>query len=469
MVNNVLQVTSKGPPSEIVTLVDNPIVSINGNSKNTQDGQGQAVVRWSEIADATNYTIMYRELPGLHWSPGWTVAPPTASHPRTYIEVAATSAVNDPDEDTRLIHTIGGTSNTANPLTRNEIYAVSINYQKGVNKHFAAREAYVWPSDRSADKGERVGGFPLVQMIPNKTYRYYICEDTFLPAGRFNVRRDAWVSLITDAVEQWESASQGLIVGERVDGPCVNFDSVVTGIEGDIRRKLKHRPDISPEDLQGVARAVITRLRRSGAVRITSDLLTNRNEILMYNDVDGALAYFREVDVFSELASDLGYRCWYDDKEYLGHIPMCVQPDRRGGTWRSDIIVRRSAYEAETDEDEDDPLLRPLGNAQFNSCPRTQPGHDDAPTTDRFYQPFTDMLHEVGHALGIRGGGDIIWANPGHPQVPDSVMNYDFRAVSKAPGKPPLIVEDFDVKFREPDCTPHPLDVMAIYALYQTN
>ena len=453
-------VSNSEGPSETVTLIDNPILSINSNSKGTADGKGQAVVRWSKITGATNYTIMYRELPGFHWSPGWTVSPPTASHPRTSIEVAAASAVTDPNDNTKLTYTIGGTTNTANPLTRNELYALSINYQKQGVKYFAAREAYVWPSARPAGNGERVGSFPLVQMIPNKAYRYYICEDTF-PAGTLNVRREAWVSLITDAVDQWESASQGLITGERVEEPCVSFDSVVTQLASDIRRHITKWPGLSDEKVREFARALITRLRRTGAVRGTSTLLANRNEILMYNDVDGALAYFREVDVFPELASDLGYRCWYEGRKYLGNVPMCVQADYSGGTWRSDIIVRRSHYE-------DDRLLLPKSNAQFNTCPRTQPGHSDASTTDTFYEAFTHMVHEVGHAMGIRGGSSIVWTNPGHPQVPDSVMNYDFVAVSKDPERPPLSRADFDGSFSEPDCTPHPLDVMAIYALYQT-
>ena len=463
LVSGTLTVTDS-QPSEIVTLVDNPIVSINGNSKNTQDGKGQAAVRWSEITGATHYTIMYRELPGFHWSPGWTVSPPTASHPRTSIEVAAASAVTDPNDNTRLTYTIGGTTNTANPLTRNELYAVSINYQKQGVKYFAAREAYVWPSARRADNGERVGSFPLVQMIPNNTYKYHICEDTF-PAGTLNVRREAWVSLITDAVEQWASASQGLITGERVDEPCVSFDSVVTQIESDIRRHIAKWPDLSDEKVREFARALITRLRRTGAVRSTSSLLANRNEILMYNDVDGALAYFREVDVFPELASDLGYRCWHYDREVqpdIPNIPMCTQSDYREGSWRSDIIVRRSLFE-------DDRLLMPKSNARFNTCPRTQPGHGYGSATDGVYKAFTIMVHEVGHALGIRGGPGIVWTNRGHPQVPDSVMNYDHVAVSKDPERPPLSRADFDGSFSEPDCTPHPLDVMAIYALYQTN
>ena len=39
-----------------------------------------------------------------------------------------------------------------------------------------------------------------------------------------------------------------------------------------------------------------------------------------------------------------------------------------------------------------------------------------------------------------------------HPTTPDSVLNYDLEA-----------------EVDEPDCSPHPLDVMAIYALYQSD
>ena len=79
------------------------------------------------------------------------------------------------------------------------------------------------------------------------------------------------------------------------------------------------------------------------------------------------------------------------------------------------------------------------------------------------------MLHEVGHALGIRGGGSLGWANPGHPQVAGSVVNCDDIAVPNDPHTLSVNREDYDQGFREPDCAPHPLDLMAIYALYQTD
>ena len=70
------------------------------------------------------------------------------------------------------------------------------------------------------------------------------------------------------------------------------------------------------------------------------------------------------------------------------------------------------------------------------------------------------MAHEVGHALGLSGLSPFevffeVFTERGryvmaHPTIPDSVMNY--------------------VNFTrtEPDCSPHPFDIMIIYALYQT-
>ena len=53
---------------------------------------------------------------------------------------------------------------------------------------------------------------------------------------------------------------------------------------------------------------------------------------------------------------------------------------------------------------------------------------------------------------GVKAYTDEEIYKASHPSTPDSVMNYDWRA-----------------GVNEPDCSPYPLDVMAIYALYQTD
>ena len=53
-----------------------------------------------------------------------------------------------------------------------------------------------------------------------------------------------------------------------------------------------------------------------------------------------------------------------------------------------------------------------------------------------------------------------------HPDIPDAVLNYD-----KEVDENYRINEISGVRERyrrEPDCSPHPFDILAIYALYQT-
>ena len=47
-----------------------------------------------------------------------------------------------------------------------------------------------------------------------------------------------------------------------------------------------------------------------------------------------------------------------------------------------------------------------------------------------------------------------------HPSIPDAVLNYDHNVYRYHP--------EARSGFSEPDCSPHPFDVMAIYSLYQT-
>ena len=76
----------------------------------------------------------------------------------------------------------------------------------------------------------------------------------------------------------------------------------------------------------------------------------------------------------------------------------------------------------------------------FNPCPKT---------SDNYNVPYSSLVHEAGHALGIRGEFYKDDQEDHHPSedIKSAVMSYGRG---------------------EPQCSPHPLDTMAIFALYQS-
>ena len=93
-------------------------------------------------------------------------------------------------------------------------------------------------------------------------------------------------------------------------------------------------------------------------------------------------------------------------------------------------------------------------DARFNYC--KDESADPMPMAD---YPFELALHEAGHAFGLSGFSvPGIVASPGiykqaHPTTASAVMNYNYEVST---------ITD------EPDCSPHPLDIMAMWVLYQT-
>ncbi len=148
------------------------------------------------------------------------------------------------------------------------------------------------------------------------------------------------------------------------------------------------------------------------------------------------------VGAFTEFAGSVGLvrSCWYkldkntDTLTIDDTIAMCTALDQSRVDSTRDILIRRSKFETAGGQPAD-PLATPASNGRFNMC--LNRGDTDSTA-------YESTLHEIGHVLGV--GGDT-----GHPgddprKFFDSVMDYNFS---------------------QPDCEPYPLDILAIYALYQ--
>ena len=108
----------------------------------------------------------------------------------------------------------------------------------------------------------------------------------------------------------------------------------------------------------------------------------------------------------------------------------------------SDTQNNRSLYIPGDDNVVDDSDIR------LNAC-KPKPGE----TNSTEFRNYDLMVHESGHALGLSNFTRNLLAlqTASHPTIPNAVMNYDS-----------------ETEVYEPDCSPHPFDIMAIYALYQT-
>ncbi len=402
--------------SDQVIVMDTPIYRADGDSRTKVTPTVE--IEWSipaslpAVANNT-YHVRYRRWPmeesadgTLQWAP-WEV---------------------------EEVQGVKGTINDG--LALNQVYTIQFYYETvSETRVYAARYAWAWPSKRAAGGGERVVSFPLNRPISSREYSYRICKHTFPEAAPPDTdsTRDAWEKLIEHALEQWELATRGL-VRMTYEGECTGYSEFSESIAAAVKRAVPSSGNGEEEERQIEEHVdeFLDNLNLMGLQGVGVVHNPARSEVLMLGG--GTAALFAEVG-----NGVIHWGC---------RGRMCAPPDIKHGT--TDIVV--------------------MGNASYDGRPRNTlteddlgdlPGDDTIPSEDdvRFnscevasFGPkgnlvYEDIVHEGGHTLGIReGGGEGELAHHssrGH----DSVMNYDFR---------------------EPDCSPHPLDIMAIYALYQT-
>ena len=416
--------------STAIKIVDNPIIRADGTTPKTASStSGTSTIEWSRISGVTSYTVKYRRLKGIHYNThGW--------RPNDFTVLTRdgdTVTDSTPSSSARLKH-------TRNNLTIGEIYAIQLNYEQNGQKVFSGRDMFVLPSKGFPAKDRRVATYPYFAHWPDKEYRYRICEETF-PEGK----RTKWVNLINHAFEQWETATDGLITVTRDTTACPVRNRFIDII------RLWH-----------------------GLPRVKSHI----NDVYMVNDSLLSTAQA----VYTDFIGDVQGLCVFVTPSACA-ISRAYDPLRdpkasnqlsnaTGSNSAVDILFRKGAFEDKSIDTPD--------SIVFNKCfPRgtiTESYGGDSNTKDLdAHFAYTTALHEAGHALGTSGA--MIWEivledaqyRRAHPSIPDAVMNYDNK-----------IVENFNPNFLdsngkkigrwlryEHDCSPHPFDILAIYALYQ--
>ncbi len=419
-------------PSRTVTIIDTPITVANGHSTSGTS----AALTWTGIHDGSilgsgyargTYEVRYRVSTEIHARAGW--------RPNKF-GAWITPDPSDKYED------ITGTSITIDSLTSRQLYAIQlIKRDTGFTSDqsvFAARNVYVWPSNRRAIAIDSnaplyVGGIPLRYPMTTKTYEYRICTETF-PAGQ----EDKWVAYLEHAFDQWEFATNNLVSMTYNSGPCTDFSEIISEAVKIVRAAEEDARPFDIDRIAGDIKAAANMLERVGLSWNDSTL----NEIIMFDDVDmtGTDYYLWKTAIFPEIAPYIGHLwCWGKTETIACAVPTEIEPRAENVGFTTDIFIRRERVRH-------DPLILPGGDTivdrddiPFNTCPDNS--------------VYGAMVHEAGHALGLRSGAGV---PAGHP--------YDRSAVA---GERPFGTVMWG-ELVESSCSPQPIDIMAIYALYQS-
>lgn len=398
----------------VVEIRDTPIISINGDSSGRTDGKGQAVVTWGAVPGATAFTLRWRKLP--NYTGMREVLPNVNMHvnaPHSHAWWLPTEAKTENDWSTSAPVGQSSSSMTVSGLDLNELYAFQLTYTHASGQGFAARESYVWPSTRSAGNSERIATLPLNDPLPGATYTYVICDETFLKGmdaqtlarlGKTSLAHlNDWKNLINHAIQQWQRATNSLVTVEYDSkGSCADYSVAIKKV----RDKIKDMPNYSSSHIHSL-------LDEIGLLDITNTD-SGLNEIIKLSE--------RYSDLRTkEFAPRLRiHRCIINADACAPHIE---------GWSTTDIIITARVSHLTS-------LIIPGNDTQFHS--------DDVKFNTCSTIVYAQIVHEVGHALGIRDHGT---------GALQSVMNYEAFG--------PFGREQYAA------CSPHPLDVMLAYALYQ--
>ena len=441
-------------PSDAIILIDTPITSANGTSSGTS---GQATLSWNLMQDVLGDSyaggtarFRYRHT-GTHASIPWLPEEANFTHVGDIPQTALTNG------------------NTLQSLVLNAVYAIQFWYeppapeanQPAKLRVFAGRDVYVWPSTRAGaegmdsqgrpNAGERVASYPLnyplqnTHRIPRATYVYRICSDTF---PTLNLKAANWADFIFDAFDRWRIATDGLVVAAYERRPCATYAAVVSNLVGAVSRTLDSN-SAAQYDLdtrRAHVQALVDQSRHIGALRDavlraaagTSDGANVGNEVFMFETNARPMVYELGQEIQPGLCGSNG----------LGCARLRVHHETKG--WITDIALKKErVFETETGY-----YVPEIPTVRLEECRTRHPDNiedDRARSNYNFSTVYSILVHELGHAFGIRSGTDGSGQRKQHPNYD---LNYD-------------TVFDHSRDTNNP-CAPTPLDVLALYALYQT-
>ncbi len=495
--------------SQEVVVVDNPLLAVTGHAYAGVRGSENspayyANLKWAAGGDVSSYSIRYRPLLSYghhsHSSESWQL-------------MDSVLGAWGNDGNVRML-AASGSARTASidSLSRGSLYAIQLNFEEKLDSTcqdtlasscltrpgFSARYAYVWASGTRPDAGantpERVATYPYYGHFGGKTYRYRICTDTLPQETLEPFVRGTWINMINKAIGTWQEATSNLITTtydpaacedpewvDQFDLPAFTCDPV-TGLIGTITDGVFDAFEYFtgggiPDGWREEALQFAASMCETYASRVDVGLLVDLVEDAATLGLNIARAVRGNENLDSEVRF-IDNRSFQDAEFITSVFKLCIVADAGGCTvspayagsqlatseiGSADIFLNwRKIKSKDSDRNGVPPLQTDVVvpvDFRFGECVPPSGAHFSR--RDRYV--FELVVHEAGHALGVSGadirasaaslvdrGRDYIVS---HPNIAPSVLNYADEVVG-ARG--------------EPDCFPHPMDALAIHALYQT-
>ena len=456
-----MEVSDTGFAERLIAM-DTPVTQADGQSP--ENGPGVAEITWDAVDDPSilgsdysggQYHFRWRRLTGDHANQYWK--------PVNY----------ENDISTGYLDLNGKTYYELEQISLNVIYAIQLKYDVNIdgilNRVYSARDVYVWPAPPEDDRSRnakrfpenRVATYPFFGHWSDRSVEFQVCKNTFLPSGD----RSDWVQLVEHAAENWQVESANLItMHPTVVDDCKFPMDLTTGII------IAALPDILLGGNISEKMVMSTRneVNEVYMVDTTEGLTGDLSGLLVIANPIFACVYFAPACVISHDYYNM-------DNEAKSELDRNVSFFNRFRTPRSsaDMLVSRTRLGSRPMSSNSpgnipgvDDTTYTRSDVPFNTCLRGDGSRYDETNTDSgFFWPYHTIVHEFGHMLGMSGFRWPQSAIPAfdypeaQPTIPDSLMNYDNEA--------PLL-NSGDVTNHEPDCSPHPFDLMALHVLYQT-
>ena len=204
-----LENVTYSPPSDRIIIIDTPIT-------------------WATAANASNssqVTIEYNDVSTILNDNDYAEDKEEGNYELRYQRVSHNLHSHSDHEWTPSTFTPLG-SGTSLGLVSERIYGVQLVVEPRDRKKpraYAARDAYVWPSDRDPGLRERMASFPIGwDAVDDGTYTYRICNHTLPQADRMG-----WHGFIKHAMGHWGLVTSGRIKAEFESGDCEDYSPLI--------------------------------------------------------------------------------------------------------------------------------------------------------------------------------------------------------------------------------------------------